>query len=410
VTAVITDRRTGRSRLRLGDLVDEMLAGLFARPVRSMLTTLGTVLGLASLIATVGLSRTAGSQIVDQFDELSATQVMITGRSNGRGGTAGALPWNVEERLDRLNGVVASGAVADVINPGTIRTVPVVDPTGAYEHVAPVLAASAGLLDAVRGHIAVGRWFDAGHVKRGDPVVVIGSDLAADLGIARLEVQPGLYIGERYFTVIGIVDEAVRDRGFLGAAIITSTSAARQFAVDRPERVVIEVEIGAGKLIAVQAPIALAPSAPENLAAAAPVLPQAARDRVAGDVNSLFLLLAIVSLVVGAIGIANVTLVTVIERTGEIGLRRAVGARRRHIAVQFLGESAVIGLVGGVIGASVGLLIVVAVSAAKGWTPVLDPWMPLAAPLLGAVVGLIAGVYPAIRAARLEPVEALRSS
>ena len=124
----------------------------------------------------------------------------------------------------------------------------------------------------------------------------------------------------------------------------------------------------------------------------------------------MFLLLAIVSLVVGAIGIANVTLVTVMERTGEIGLRRAVGARRRHIAIQFLGESAVIGLVGGVIGASIGLIIVVSVSAIKNWTPVLDPWMPLAAPLLGAVVGLVAGLYPAIRAARLEPVEALRSA
>ena len=181
--------------------------------------------------------------------------------------------------------------------------------------------------------------------------------------------------------MIGIVDEALRDRGFLGAAIITSTAASDYFGVDRPERVVVEVEIGAGELIAVQGPIALAPSAPENLAAAAPVLPQAARDRVAGDVDSLFLLLAIVSLVVGAIGIANVTLVTVMERTGEIGLRRAVGARRRHIATQFLGESAVIGLVGGVIGASIGLIVVVSVSAAKGWTPVLDPWMPLVAPL-----------------------------
>jgi len=409
VTAVIP-RRARRSRLRLGDLLDEMLAGLFARPVRSLLTTLGTVLGLASLIATVGLSRTAGSQIIDQFDELSASQVMITARSNGRGGTSAALPWRVEERLDRLNGVVASGAVADVVNPGPIRTVPVIDVTGEYEHVAPVLAGSAGLLDAVRGHIAVGRWFDEGHVARGDPVVVIGSDLAADLGISRLEVQPGLYIGEHYFTVIGIVDEALRDRGFLGAAIITSTMAAERFEVMHPERVVVEVEIGSGQLIAVQGPIALAPSAPENLAAAAPALPRAARDRVAGDVDSLFLLLAIVSLVVGAIGIANVTLVTVMERTGEIGLRRAVGARRRHIAVQFLGESAAIGLVGGVIGASIGLLVVVGVSAAKGWTPVLDPWMPLAAPLLGAIIGLLAGLYPSIRAARLEPVEALRSA
>jgi ABC-type antimicrobial peptide transport system permease subunit len=140
-----------------------------------------------------------------------------------------------------------------------------------------------------------------------------------------------------------------------------------------------------------------------------PPEPEDLRRDVEGDVNALFVVLGGVSLLVGAIGIANVTLVSVLERVGEIGLRRALGAARRHIAAQFLVESTTMGLVGGVIGASIGVLVVVAISAARTWTPVLDPWLPLVAPFLGALTGLLAGLYPAIRAGRLEPVEALRS-
>jgi ABC-type antimicrobial peptide transport system permease subunit len=130
---------------------------------------------------------------------------------------------------------------------------------------------------------------------------------------------------------------------------------------------------------------------------------------VRSDLDVLFLLLSGVSLLVGAIGIANVTLVSVMERTGEIGLRRALGATRRHIAAQFLLESAALGVVGGILGASVGMLVVVGVAAYNSWTPVMDPVAPLVAPLIGGVVGLLAGAYPALRAARLEPVEALRA-
>ena len=133
------------------------------------------------------------------------------------------------------------------------------------------------------------------------------------------------------------------------------------------------------------------------------------RDRVQSDLNVLFLMLSGVSLLVGAIGIANVTLVSVIERTGEIGLRRALGATRRHIALQFLLESAAMGMLGGVLGASFGTLMVVAVSAYQTWTPVLDSVVPLVAPLIGGVTGLSSGAYPAFRAARMEPVEALRA-
>ena len=125
--------------------------------------------------------------------------------------------------------------------------------------------------------------------------------------------------------------------------------------------------------------------------------------------DALFLVLGGVSLLVGAIGIANVTLVSVLERVGEIGLRRAVGAARRHIAYQFLLESTAMGLIGGVVGASAGIIVVVSVSAARTWTPVLDPLIPFGSVLVGAATGLLAGLYPAVRASLLEPVEALRA-
>jgi putative ABC transport system permease protein len=172
--------------------------------------------------------------------------------------------------------------------------------------------------------------------------------------------------------------------------------------------VLVNTALGAAELIAAQAPTALSPGDRNLLQVIAPAGPTRARDGVQSDVNALFLILGLVSLVVGAVGIANVTLVTVMERTSEIGLRRALGAARRHVAGQFLLESTLIGLIGGVIGASLGVVAIVAVSAAKQWTPVLDMRLAVAAPVAGAVVGLLAGLYPSLRAARMEPVDALR--
>jgi ABC-type antimicrobial peptide transport system permease subunit len=172
----------------------------------------------------------------------------------------------------------------------------------------------------------------------------------------------------------------------------------------------VETRIGAASLIARQLPLALNPAEPNSLKVVAPPEPRRARAGVQSDLNSLFLLLGGVSLLVGAIGIANVTLVSVLERVGEIGLRRALGAARRHIAQQFLVESTALGLVGGLLGAALGTIVVVVVAASRTWTPVLEPWVPIGAPLLGGVVGLLSGAYPSARAAALEPVDALRST
>ena len=190
--------------------------------------------------------------------------------------------------------------------------------------------------------------------------------------------------------------------------IIPEGTARRDFGLAGPGTVVVETKIGAAHLIASQTRMALRPEDETALKVEVPLEPKRVRDEIQTDVNVMFLLLGGLSLIVGAIGIANITLVSVMERTGEIGLRRAIGATRGNIAMQFLLESASMGVIGGVVGASLGVITVVAVSAYQSWTPVLDPAAPFLAPLIGGAIGILSGTYPALRAARLQPIEAFR--
>src|SRR5205807_4099034 len=190
------------------DLVGEALASLTARPGRAVLTALGTVLGVAALVATLGLSKTAGNQIVGRFDALAATDIVVTPKAAaaGRAAAGSGLPWDAEARVTRLNGVVAAGTLSDVDLRGElVRSVPVNDPVAQTEFQLPVKAASPGLFRAVRAQLAAGRLPDAGHSARADRVAVVGANVAGQLHVTRIEDQPAIFLGDRLYVVVGVI-------------------------------------------------------------------------------------------------------------------------------------------------------------------------------------------------------------
>jgi len=401
-------------RFSLQDLLVEASFGIGAKPSRLIMTTLGTVLGIASLVVTVGFAQTAAGQIANQFDAVAATQVVVepaTAQGNGGERATGVLPWDSPERVERLAGVERAGLVAEVdVQDRAVTSVPVNDPSAPAVLSPAVVATTAELLAAVRGDIVTGRYFDAGHDLRGDRVAVLGERAADELGINRVDSQPSIFIGETSYTVIGIINGVERRSDLLDSVILPMGTARTDFGVGAPAELQVQIAVGAGSVVARQVPIALSPNSPENFDVTAPSTKSSLRDNIQADINVVFLILGGIALLAGGLGIANVTMLSVMERVGEIGLRRALGATRKDIARQFMIESVVIGLLGGLIGSALGVFAVVIVSLIQGWTPILDPWLAIGSALLGAVVGLAAGAFPARRASNIEPITALRGA
>ncbi|WP_078906940.1 ABC transporter permease [Streptomyces sp. NRRL S-378] len=400
-----------RPGLAARDLCAEALAGVLQRPARSALTALGTVLGVGAFIAVLGLTGTAASQIDARFSRLTATEVTVqdTGGSDSTHVPLSFTP-DADQRIAALNGVTVGGVFWKV----RLRTDQKVSTSliaaDGNDMRPQVMAASPGALQAAGPHMAQGKPFDAFHDRERQQVAVIGSATANRLGITDVQSQPAIFVGTTPFTVIGVLEDVDRKPDLLLSVLIPRSTAERIWGPPSDDRatMLISTRLGAATQIANEAALALRPDHPEYFKALPPPDPKTLRSGVGGDLSSLFLLLAAVCLVIGAVGIANTTLVAVMERTGEIGLRRALGARGRHITLQFLSESTALGLIGGLIGTSIGTAVVVLVSAARQWTPVLDPITLAAAPVLGLTTGLLAGIYPAWRASRIPPAEALR--
>jgi putative ABC transport system permease protein len=378
------------------------------------LTALAVVLGIGSLVATVGFAQTGARQLEATFNAVDAVHGVVKPTDQDSGAAGGgaprkALPWDGDQAAARLNGVQAAGLVTDLelVDP-VITAAPVTDPMAPPARVPAVFAATPGLLDAVSGVLRQGVWLTWFHEQAAQPVAVLGADAAALLGVTRVDNQPSVFVNGRSYTVVGILERVERASGLIGAVILPQSTARAAFGLAEPGELQVKVALGAGPMVGDVISTALSPNDPSGFDVSMPLPPSKVRQQVTADVNSLFAVLGLVALGIGAVTIAVVTSMSVMERRGEIGLRRALGATRLNVAAQFVAESAVVGFLGGLTGAAAGVLAVVGLAAARQWTPVLDLRLVAAAALLGCAVGILAGLVPAIRAARLEPATALQ--
>jgi putative ABC transport system permease protein len=398
-----------RDRFTFGDVFTEAVQGLSGRPGRLLLTLAATMLGIGSLVATVGLAQTGSNQLTSRFDEISGTQAVVRAVEPDSALPGRGMPWDADERVLRLNGVVGAGLLAEIEVGGTrIAAAPVFDPMEPPRVQPLVLAATVGLLDAVKGRVLTGEYFNTFHQQHLERVAVLGRDAAIRLGVTRVDNQPTVFIGQVSFVVVGIVADMERRQDLLDAVIVPQTTARRYLGLSQPGDLQIQLRLGAGDIVREQAPFALDPEDPTAFEVVAPSATSEFRESVTADMNSIFLILGGVALLIGGLSIAVVTSMSVMERRGEIGLKRALGATKAQIALQFMAESVISGILGGLIGSALGTLGVVAGAAWNQWTPVLYPSLTAAATALGALIGLLAGLAPAAKAANLQPSTALQ--
>ena len=393
----------------LQDLVIEAVQSLGSKPSRLILTSLGTVIGIASLVITIGFAQTAAGQVARQFDAAATTHIVVAPNAGDDGSDPSSqLPWDADSRVSQLTGVISAGVDAVIrTDVGDITALALNDPSQPAHANPGLIAASPGLFDAVEARVKTGRLFDAGNDSRGDRVVVLGQNAAKRLGVDRVDNQPSILIGDHAFSVVGIIDRADTRPDLLDDVIVPMSIGRRDFSVVAPQEVQIRISPNTDSLVARQAPIAILPNSPEVLSVLRADSPADLRNGVEGDLNVVFVLLGLLALVVGIFGIATVTQLSVTERIGEIGLRRALGARQRDISGQFMVEAVIVGILGGLVGAAAGILVLVITAIARGWAPIIDPWLAVGAILAAALAGLLAGAVPAHRASRIEPARAL---
>jgi putative ABC transport system permease protein len=379
--------------------------GLRGRPVRTALSAAGVALGVATMVSVLGISSSSRAQLVAEIDALGTNLLTVSPGQSFTGQNV-TLPRQAPAMVRRIGPVLDASAIGDVNPDVHVYRTNRISP--ANTNGITVYAAQPDLLPTLQGHMAAGRFLNPATAHL--PAVVLGASTASALGVDRADGSVQVWLSRSWFSVVGILGPLRLAPELDRSALVGFPVAAALLGADGSP-VAIYVRTDPTSVNAVQSVLAATayPAAPQDVSITNPADALIARADASAAFQSLFLALGAVALVVGGVGIANVMVIAVLERRGEIGLRRALGARRAHVGVQFLGESVLLAAIGGVAGAVLGGFTTSVYAAARHWSAVVP--IPALCAAVGAslVVGAAAGLYPARRAARLAPSEALRS-
>ncbi len=393
--------------MSLFELLRLALSRLRTSRLRAALTMLGVIIGVASVVALVGVGQGTTSNITDRLSSLGTNLLTIS--PTGGGPDGGTLT------LDDADAIAALPSVAGVAPEASTSLLV----TAGEESTTTTIVGTTAAYPTVRAYdVWQGTFLTDVSVDRDLRVAVLGASTATDLGLGAADIGSEISIGGIPFRVIGIL-QAKGGSGFQDPddQVMVPVGVVQKYFVGGDTVRTIGVSVAqADQMTATNAEITALLRDRHELAAADDddfnVFDQTQLLEAASSISATLTLLlggiASISLVVGGIGIMNIMLVSVRERTREIGIRKAIGARGRDILAQFLVEALTLSLLGGLIGIAVGLGVSAGIGQLAGWGFSFSPTTVAAAVLFSLAVGVVFGVWPARQAARLDPINALR--
>jgi len=392
-------RLTGRDLLRVGSL------GLRSRRVRASLSALGISIGIAAIVGVLGISQASKSLLLSELGQLGNLVTVQAG--NSLSGQQAELPTTSDGMVSRIGPVTSVAQTGAIANVYVYRSpfVPAVNTNGIS-----VTAASPSLRNTLGATVAHGTFLNPATARY--PAVALGAEAASLLGITNLANPTQVWIGGHWFTVVGILNAIPLQTTMDSMAFIGFSVAEQYFGFDgHPTELFIRSDFSQVSEVASVLPATVNPADPTAVTVSFPSDVLQAAVAAKGAYNSLFLGLGAVALLVGGVGIANVMVISVLERRSEIGLRRALGATRRHVAEQFLTEALLLSALGGLAGAITGVAATAIYALTQHWSVPIPALALYSAIGIGAAlaIGALAGLYPSMRAARLSPTQALRT-